>query len=185
MSYKAYNDYELLYLSKEENDQVALEILIKKYTKFIYKKVISFFPYKYDVEDYFQEGLICLIKAVESFKDVYNKTFMRYFEVLLDRRFINIYHKNRREIEKYSLLINEAVVEQYINEPEEENEIVINIKFSSEVEEIIYNYYFQEGKKVSYIVKQLNLTRKQVYNAIYRVKGKLTAELKKEKISLL
>lgn len=29
MSYKAYNDYELLYLFKEKHNQKALEILIK------------------------------------------------------------------------------------------------------------------------------------------------------------
>ena len=61
MSYKAYNDYELLYLVNNQQDMVALDILLKKYEKFIYKKINSFFPRSKDVDDYYQEGLLSLI----------------------------------------------------------------------------------------------------------------------------
>lgn len=185
MSYKAYNDYELLYLYKERHDQTALEILIKKYEKFIYKKVNSFFPREKEIEDYFQEGLLCLYRAINSFDDKYNKTFMRYFEVILNRHLINLYHKNRREYEKTLLIINEATVEEQFNVIEEpkKKEIKLDIKLGSKLEELVYLYYFKEGRSVKYLVENLKLTRKQAYNAIYRVRQKVAAQLK-EKESL-
>lgn len=171
--YKAYNDYELLYLVKEKHDHIALDILIKKYEKYIYKKIYSFFPREKEVDDYFQEGILCLYKAINSFDDQYNKTFMRYFEVLINRHLINIYHKNKREEEKLLMIINEAYVEeQTYNEPET-NMLDIKIHFSSDVEQIIYQYYFVEGRKINHISDKLNMTKKQVYNAIYRVKQKI------------
>ena len=44
-----------------------------------------------------QEGLIMLHKAVITFKPEFNKTFMRYFEVLLERKFINLLRKRQRK----------------------------------------------------------------------------------------
>jgi len=181
MNYRVYNDYELLYLFKERHNQQALEILIKKYEKFIYKQVISFFPRKKDIEDYYQEGLICLYKAINSFQDKYNKTFMRYFEVILKRHLINLYHKNKKENEKTIMLINEATVneQEYYDEPR--TKIEIDLKLSSKLEELIYLYYFQKGKSVSYLSEKLNLSNKQVYNGIYRVKQKITSQIKEKK----
>ena len=46
--------------------------------------------------------------------------------------------------------------------------------FKSKKEQFIYDNYFVEGKKIEFIAKKLKLTRKQVYNTIYRVKQKLT-----------
>jgi RNA polymerase sporulation-specific sigma factor len=185
MSYKAYNDYELLYLFKEKHNQKALEILIKKYEKFIYKKVISFFPRKRDIEDYFQEGLLCLYRAINSFNDKYNKTFMRYFEVILDRHLINLYHKNKREDEKTLMLINEATVNEQIAYEEPKEETKIDVKLGSKLEELIYLYYYIEGKSVNYLSKKLKLSKKQVYNGIYRVKRKLSEQLKEKDKNLL
>lgn len=171
--YKAYNDYELLYLANEYDDMVALSILVRKYKNFIYKKAISFFPNDSNLEDYYQEGLLCLLRSIKTFDDDYNKTFMRYFEVLLNRHLINIYHKNKREHEKLLMIINEAYVDEQFYEAPQETKASININFGSNAENIIYQYYFLEGMKIDYISKKLNLTKKQVYNAIYRVKRKI------------
>ncbi len=173
MSYKAYNDYELLYLVKEKNDHIALDILIKKYKNYIYKKIYSYFPREKDVDDYYQEGLLCLHRAIHTFDDTYNKTFMRYFEVLINRHLINIYHKNKREQEKLLMIINEAYVDEQFYEEDKESSVDLNIRFGSNLETLIYQYYFLEGMKVDYISKKLNLTKKQVYNGIYRVKRKI------------
>lgn len=174
MSYKAYNDYELLYQYKEKHDEVALKILIQKYEKFIYKKVYSFFSWEKDIDDYYQEGLLCLLRAIRSFKDEFNKTFMRYFEIIINRHFINLYHRDKRDQEKILMLLNEAEIEFQMACEEPEEKIEINVSFNSRTEDLIYHYYFKEGKSVNFLIDNLKLTKKQVYNAIYRVKRKLT-----------
>ena len=42
MSYKAYNDYELIYMVQDQQDMMALDILFTKYDKFIHKKISQF-----------------------------------------------------------------------------------------------------------------------------------------------
>lgn len=166
--YKAYNDYELLYLVKEK-DTVALDILLKKYERFIYKKVYSFFFH--DDGDYFQEGVLCLYKAIETFDDRYNKTFMRYFEVILTRHFINIYNKNKRYLQMI-----ESCKQAFLVQETEEAMLEIPLErpiFKSQTEQKIYELYYINNKKVKEISGLLNLNAKQIYNAIYRIKHKL------------
>ena len=177
MSYKAYNDYELLYLVNNQQDMVAFDILLKKYEKFIYKKINSFFPRSKDIDDYYQEGLLSLYKAIRSFKDSYNKTFMRYFEVILDRCYINIYHKQKREKEQFFLYINECHIEEFY-EPSLEDDITNDIKFNNIREQKVYELYFLENKTINYISENLQLNKKQIYNTIYKIKKKLLSEIK-------
>ena len=165
--YRAYNDYELLYMVKQQAT-VALNILLKKYERFIYKKVYTFF---FDDDgDYFQEGVLCLYKAIETFDDRYNKTFMRYFEVILNRHFINIYHKNKRYYEMIESCKNAFLIEESLTEVEVER---IKPTFKSEIEQQIYHLYYVNNKKVKEIALELKLSAKQIYNAIYRIKHKL------------
>jgi DNA-directed RNA polymerase specialized sigma24 family protein len=110
---------------------------------------------------------------------------MRYFEVILDRHLINLYHKNKREDEKTLMLINEATVNEQIAYEEPKEETKIDVKLGSKLEELIYLYYYIEGKSVNYLSKKLKLSKKQVYNGIYRVKRKLSEQLKEEDKNLL
>ncbi|MGI6360511.1 MAG: sigma-70 family RNA polymerase sigma factor [Acholeplasmatales bacterium] len=174
--YKAYNDYELLYMVKE-GDTVALDILLKKYELFIYKKVYSFF-YHDESGDYFQEGVLCLYKAIETFDESYNKTFMRYFEVIINRHFINIYKKNKRYYEMLESYRNELLIEETENKIIEED---IKIIFKSSLEQKVYEMFYLNNKKVKEIAEELNLEVKQIYNAIYRIKSKLLDIYKEEK----
>ncbi len=166
--YKAYNDYELLYMVKE-GDTVALDILLKKYERFIYKKVYSFF-YHDESGDYFQEGVLCLYKAIETFDESYNKTFMRYFEVILTRHFINLHKKNKRYYEMLETYKNELLIEEKEKVILEED---TNISFKSSLEQKVYELHFLNNKKVKEICEELKLEPKQIYNAIYRIKNKL------------
>ena len=60
-----YNDYELLYLASM-NDEEAINLILKKYEKMIYK-----FNQKFDVnpncyDDYFQEARLVILKAINT-----------------------------------------------------------------------------------------------------------------------
>lgn len=172
--YKAYNDYELLYMVKLQ-DTVALDILLRKYERYIYKKVYSFF-YTDEDGDYFQEGILSLYRAIETFDDRYNKTFMRYFEVLIDRHFINLYNKQKRYLKAIETIKMELLIEE---EQEEVLEPTLMYEFKSHAEQTIYDLYFVKNLKVSLISKKTGLSSKQVYNAIYRIKQKILEVYKK------
>ena len=87
-----YNDNELLYLIREKEDS-ALEIIYQKYTPMI-KKRIGDFKIKYkNQDDFFQEGLITLKKAIETYKDEYGKTLNKYFDLLIQGDLFNCLKK--------------------------------------------------------------------------------------------
>lgn len=178
MSYKAYNDYELLYLATQYQDSVALDIIISKYSSFIYKKALSFFPYDENVDDYYQEGLISLYRCIQSFDEQFNKTFMRYFEVVLEKSFINIYYRKKREKENIAKIINEFKVQKDYLVIEEETFVSPGFQFKAPIEQCVYDLYFVKGENVDLIAEQLKKTKKQVYNTIYRVKQKLKEIIK-------
>ncbi len=168
MSFKAYNDYELVYMVNENNDEIAFNILLKKYHNYIYKKIHQFFFYEKEYDDYYQEGVVSLVKAIQSFNQKYNKTFMRYFEVIINRDFINLDRNNKKTWEMYK-----SLKENFIIEEEEAFFNYDEIKFKSKLEQMVYELYYLENKTISYICKNLNLLPKQVYNAIGRIKKKL------------
>ena len=60
-----YNDNELLYLIAEKDDS-ALEIMFKKYTPLIRKRISEYKMVGKNSEDYFQEGLMMLVKSIET-----------------------------------------------------------------------------------------------------------------------
>ncbi|MDY0210463.1 MAG: sigma factor [Acholeplasma sp.] len=173
MYYKAYNDYELIYLVRDQQDMMALELMFEKYDKFIHKKISQFYIFDSDREDFHQEGLIMLHKAILTFKDGFNKTFLRYFETILERRFINLTNKRKRYHNQMTLLVDEAKrAPLYIEE--EPLRSFKPISFKSPLEEEIYTCYFLHQEKIPQIAKKYDLDSKQVYNAIYRIKKKLS-----------
>ncbi len=173
MSYKAYNDYELIYMVQDQQDMMALDILFTKYDKFIHKKISQFYIFDSDRDDFYQEGLISLHKAILSFKDTFNKTFMRYFETVLERKFINLNQKRKRYHQEMDHLLSEAKYMPICVE-EDACENYQKQAFKSALEEAIYDAYFRQNQKIPSIARTYQLDPKQVYNAIYRIKKKLT-----------
>lgn len=176
--YRSYNDYELVYMANEVHDQKAYDILIEKYKNFIYKKIHQYFFYEKDYDDYYQEGIMCLVKAVQSFDQKYNKTFTRYFEVIIDRHFLGIHYKNKKEYELKNQLIDVLILNESIYECSDFKEKqLINkhnlIKLNSKTEKEVYKLYFLSNNSVEFIASKINLNTKQVYNAIHRIKIKL------------
>lgn len=173
MYYKAYNDYELIYLVQDQQDMMALDLLFEKYNKFIHKKISQFYIFDSDRDDFHQEGLIMLHKAVLTFKDSFNKTFMRYFETILERKFINLTNKRKRYTCQMDLMVEEASRQPLYTE-EVEMEPIKPMQFKSALEEEIYVRYFINQQKIADIASRHSLDPKQVYNAIYRIKKKLS-----------
>jgi RNA polymerase sporulation-specific sigma factor len=176
-----YNDYELLYLIVEKDD-TALDIMYQKYIPLIKARINGFRIKQNNYEDFFQEGLLMLFKAITTYKTESKKTFNKYFDLILQRRFIQILKKesvhfyNVDLIEDADLLMEKPIIENdHITLLKEIIEICKFSRFEEEVLELITRKY-----KTKEISESLNCDVKKVYDATDRIKRKV----KRVKIAL-
>lgn len=158
------NDYELLYLIHQEKDEIACNYMFKKYHRLIWKNVHIMNIKTYDHDDFYQEGLLMLDKAIKTFSEDKNKSFTRYFELILKRHFYYL----KRTLPLYLLCEDTSFVKgaTYIEEE-------LDLSFlSSVMEKDIMIAYFDQGMKIKDIEQSLPYTKKQIYNTIYRIKEK-------------
>ncbi|MCM1260225.1 MAG: sigma-70 family RNA polymerase sigma factor [Prevotella sp.] len=179
IKYKAlltYNDNELLYLVKE-NSEEAIEILVEKYRFCIWNKIRDMNITIEAREDFLQEGLILLHKAIWSFVEEKNVTFYSYFHLLLTRKFIDLLRKQKREkrvvplemLEEYVIDTNSS--EDYVEEG--------NVHLST-FEQIIFQMRFLEEKKPREIACDLMMPIRKIYDGIDRIKRKMKDEKEKK-----
>ncbi|MFA6800579.1 MAG: sigma-70 family RNA polymerase sigma factor [Acholeplasmataceae bacterium] len=159
------NDYELLYLIRGENDQIAFEYLFNKYERLIWKNIHLLNIENIEREDFIQEGILMLYKAIQTFDEFKNKTFTRYFELILKRHF---YHM-KKKIPKF--VYNEYILNQQQSYYLEEDHSKF-LEGCSLFEQEVFELYFIENKSAKYIQETTQCSLKQVYNAIYRLKEK-------------
>lgn len=172
MNYK-YNDNELLYLFSEGVEE-AEEILFKKYVGLINKRISSFKIQSRDKDDFFQEGMMMLVIAIKTYSDRYNKTFNKYFDLILQRRFIKLLKKDANYFYKVTL-VDDYTSLPLLNEPweyEYENEINISTGLFSDFEKEVFEA-LKKGLKPKKIAQNLKSDVKSIYNCIYRLKNKI------------
>ena len=104
MEYADYNDNEIIYLIKKGNED-ALLFLISKYRKMIYSRINKFKIH--EVEDAFQDCLISLYSAVMTYDENINKTFNKYFEVVLFNKLSDLKRKMRLD---YEFILSENII---------------------------------------------------------------------------
>lgn len=92
MDYKSINDYELVYRIRENNDDDAIEMMIKKYEPIIcsYAKKYIKFASQHGVEfdDLIQEGRMAVVKAVYKYDSDKASIFYTYVSLCIERRLI-------------------------------------------------------------------------------------------------
>ena len=93
------NDYEIIYLIKDHFHKDAFAFMLKKYEKFIWKNIHALYLDEDNKYDFYQESVIMLYKAIQTFNERYNKTITRYFELILKRRLYAL----KKEINSYIL----------------------------------------------------------------------------------
>jgi RNA polymerase sporulation-specific sigma factor len=158
------NDYELIYLIRHEQDDLALTFMFKKYHKFIWKHVHLLHLESKEIDDFHQEGILMLFKAIQTFDPERNKSFTRYFELIMRRQF---YHMKQR-LPQYMLFDHTDFVKTpcYIEEEP------CMLELSSDMENQVYHDYFLSRKTVSKIHIETGYSKKQIYNTVYRIKEK-------------
>lgn len=158
------NDYELIYLIQHEHDDHALNFMFKKYHKFIWKQVHLLHVEPKEQDDFHQEGQIMLFKALKTFNEAKNKSFMRYFELILKRHF----YQMKRKIPDYTLYEHTDFCKGVTYLEEEP----LSIDLKSDLEKDIYEAYFMHRMTIEDIHKETSYSKKQIYNTIYRIKEK-------------
>jgi len=109
-----------------------------------------------------------LHKAVITFNEDKNKTFTRYFELILKRRFWALL----KRLPKYEIKeIPEIQGGYMISEGEMEYP-----DLKSKLELDVYEMYYLNQEGIKLISQKTGYTAKQIYNAIYRIKDKLLSK---------
>ena len=174
-----YNDNELLYLISE-NDDDAKELLIKKYQPLILKYIKNSNHNADETNDYYQECMLALIKAINTYNEMYHFSFNSYLNLILKRKIIYL---NKKKMKENSLSYQEDLEEYVIDacSVKEENEIMIeeNSNILSKFEMSVYQYKYIEGLKPAEIAKLMNKKVKQIYDALNRIKQKISKNNKK------
>ena len=169
-----HNDFELISLIREGN-QDALEIMFEKYKPLIYKTIYKF-NLMYDVDDMYQEGLMILHKSIKKFEEKFDKSFTRYFEQNLERKFISIVTmKYRRENifkgnQHYIFESHKANVSNSVYYELMLDEIS---KVLTKNENLVYTLRELNNFSVQFITDNYELSEKTIYNSVYRAKKKI------------
>lgn len=164
-----YNDYELLYLINEKDDE-AFEIMFEKYKPLIISKIKSFKIKPKNFDDFFQEGLIMLNVAINTYNTYKCKTFTRYFELILQRRIRDLLAKEKNYF--YNVTVVDYI--PIIKEPVYEEKKEFSYKgILTELEKKTFELIYENGKTIEEIANLFSCDQRKVYNAISRAKTKI------------
>ena len=188
------NDYELIYLAQEENE-IAKELLYKKYAKIInmliYKKYPKIKKLNIDTKDMYSISLTALNDAINFYNQNQNATFATYLTVVINNS-INKYIKKYSS--KKEQCINKALSLDFVYSNQEFLNFILDYKNNADYcisnqDEIkyltqkaqknlsIFEYevYLLLLQNLNYrqIAKLLGKNPKQIDNAIQRIKNKL------------
>jgi len=90
--YKDYNDYELLDIIKD-SDEEATNIMYKKYEPLINATAQRMFPYcknyGLEISDLVQEGMLGLTNAINTFEESKDTLFYTYAKTCIERKIIS------------------------------------------------------------------------------------------------
>ncbi|MCT4663388.1 MAG: RNA polymerase sporulation sigma factor SigH [Tissierellales bacterium] len=180
----------------QENDDLALEYIIRKYKNFVKAKAKSYFLIGADREDIIQEGMIGLYKSVRDFKADKSSSFRAFADLCVTRQIITAIKTATRQkhipLNSY-ISLNKPIFDEesdrtlmdimtsiQVNDPEDlvinrENVFDIECKIGevlSKLECQVLAYYL-EGKTYHEIAELLGRHVKSIDNALQRVKRKV------------
>lgn len=195
MEYKTLNDNELVYLCNENNEE-ATNILIDKYKSSILS-ILREYLKEYnvvgiEVADLYQEGLIGLIHAIDTFDEKKDVTFYTYANACIKSSIISAMRqtfrmKNRILNNSYSLdkLIedtNNSFYEIIMDEKSDPDKVIMVEEEKQEIFDKIRNILSKNEKVIfelklkglsnSEIAMLIDKDKKYVENTMYRINKK-------------
>ena len=195
MDYKELNDNELVYLCAESNEEAA-NLLVSKYKNCILATLKEYLK-EYnivgvEVADLYQEGLIGLVHAINTFDKDRDVTFYTYANTCIKKSLMSAIRqtfrmKNRILNNSYSLdnLILDSNYSFYelcrdyrndpdivISETEEENEVITDIKSKLSKNELAVFELKLKGLTNKEIADLIDKDKKYVENTMFRINKK-------------
>ena len=196
--YNDENDYELLYLIQEDNED-AKEIVYEKYRPMVEMKAKKYYSQiksnGYELNDLIQEGMMGLSRAIKDYKDDKNSKFVTFANVCVERQmlsFIRDVNRQKHQVLNSSISIDQAdeatgrTLLDVLNDDstanpeksfillEEQEELKNKIKKNlTKKEQEVFDLRF-EGFSYQEIAVLLNTTTKSVDGTISRIKQKIT-----------
>lgn len=192
-----FNDYELLYMIRQ-NDDLAKKIIIKKYYRVIYLIIHSclnnYTPKGVEQEELFQEGLISLFDAIDSFREdieapFYSfsflcmkrhiKTQIRKYNSKGTRQFYNSLSLDMKISEDDNLYLQDLISQEqygktsYITYFEDDLKELLASDFLSNIEKKVLKLRV-EGYSYQEIADILELSSKIVDNTIQKIKRNIS-----------
>ncbi len=159
--YKDIDDFELIYLIEEKNEE-ALNILYDKYKPIIDLKAKRYLKYGKKIgleyQDLFQEGMLGLSEAISSFKDDKKAQFKTFANLCIERQIFSLLKKASRK--KHTLLNDSVSLDESINENEN----------------TLLDIFFEEGKDPSEMV-EFKENKRELFKKIYQVLTPLEREV--------
>lgn len=170
-----YNDHELLYLVSESNE-IAFEILIKKYEPLIKNRIVKYRINTKNYNDFYQECLSVLIMCIQKYNSDKKMSFSNYVDMSINYHIRNMLKKEKDYY--YDVVLVDMTDIDYLKE--ETNDYVVTFKeentfvssYLSNYEEEVYNY-ISDGLNVKEIATEIERGKESVYNTISRIKRKL------------
>ena len=187
-NYNEYNDYELVFLAQEGNED-AINFIYKKYKPIIVKKSkLAIYSTKNsgsEINDVMQEAYLGLEEAIKNFSQNDEATFYTFANLCIDRKISNYI---RKMANKKNILLNEAIfidenMENYLKDTTDiENNLIRKVmkeeiinkiydKFTT-LEKDVYNLLV-DGYSLAEISNKLEKDIKSIYNTIDRIKQKV------------
>lgn len=191
--YKSMSDVELIQKIKE-NDNDAMEFLIKKYMGMVNKESRKLYLIGAENEDLIQEGMIGLIKAIRKYNGSEGASFSTYANMCIRGQMINaVKTSNRKKHSPLNSYVSfyetgtdnntPVIAELEAGQDYEPEEILLEKMKSRKLYDNIERKLSKYEKKVleeyltgdSYemISERLNKTEKSIDNAIQRIRRKL------------
>ena len=190
------NDYELLYMIKEENED-AKELLYKKYKPLVELKANKFYEFVknkgYELNDLIQEGMMGLTNAINDYEDNKDIKFITFANVCIERQIMNFVRDVNRQ--KHQVLNTSVSIDaenkkgmkllDILNDKtnanpehsfmlvEEQKELKNEIKeLLTDKEKEVFELRY-EGFTYQEIAMLLNMSKKAVDGTISRIKQKI------------
>ena len=183
------NDFELVYLAQEGNEE-AINLLYQKYKPIIVKKSKNAIMYAthhgIDINDIMQEAYIGFDEAIKHFSQDEKASFYTFALLCVDRKIANYLRKMTSSKGK---ILNDAIAIDEVFESllgnidtnsmdNNDSELVLRIRniltdFERRVFDLkLKEYSFEE------IAKILNKDVKSIYNTFQRIKNKIKKNIK-------
>lgn len=183
-----YNDYELVSLAKEGNED-AINLIYQKYKPLIVSKskdaIVRATHHGIEISDIMQEGYMGLEEAIRNFSENDNTSFYTFAMLCVNRQIINYLRKSTKGKNR---ILNEAVtIDDYVEKnmkddfdtefsfiyKETEDHIMKKIDDNlTDFERDVFKYKVN-GYSFEEIANTLNKDLKSIYNTFHRIKLKI------------